>query len=105
MALIKRDNLSKPARRSEAVPVPALGGDVLVRRLGLTELDQVRGGTSGVAFITRLLEAAVLDADDLPIFTADQWSLWGRDHEQEFQDLSAAVLRLNGGDAEHAKNG
>lgn len=105
MALIKRDALPKPARRTEAVPVADFGGDVVVRRLGLTELADVRGDTQGVAFVARLLAAAVLDADDLPVFTAEEWSLWGRDHEAEFQALSTAVLRLNGGDAESAKNG
>ena len=105
MALIKRENVTPPVRRSEAVPVKALGGDVLVRRLGLVELNDTRGDDGGVAFVARLLAVAVCDADNLPLFDAEQWSIWGRDHEKDFQSLSEAVLRLNGGDAENAKNG
>lgn len=106
MTLIKRDAITPPVRRTEAVPVPAFGGDVVVRRLSLTELSDVRGaGTQGVAFAAELLAVAVLDADGQAIFDADQWSLWGRDHETDFLALSNAALRLNGGDAEFSKNG
>jgi hypothetical protein len=105
MALIKRDSLTPPTRRSEAVPVPALGGDVLVRRLSLVELNETRGEVGGIAFVARLLAVAVVDADGLPLWDAEQWALWGRDHDGDFSSLSEAVLRLNGGDAESAKNG
>lgn len=65
--------------------MPELGGDVLVRGLGLAarvELSQEFRAASGPAarnfgHLAPLLAVSVLDADDEPIFTAAEWEAWG----------------------------
>lgn len=87
--LVKRADVQAPALPEEVVPVPELGGDVLVRGLGLAarlELQQDFKASTKFGHMTPLLAACVL-VDDGPLYTAAEWEAWGATH-------SAAAMRL-----------
>jgi hypothetical protein len=109
--MLKRDNLAAPERRTEACPVaapPFGGGEVAVRQLTLTEwqaCEQASAAARDLRLFPHLLAAAVVDADGLPVWTAEQWDLWAVQHTAAFGTLLEAVLRVNGradGDAKNA---
>lgn len=104
--MLKRDNITPPTRRSAKVSVPGLGGDVLVRQLSLTEgLAIAASDTGGAGSLVNLLATAVVDADGLPIYSAEQWDIWAVDHVDDFKALAQAASDLNGGAGEAEKKG
>lgn len=112
MALLKRGNVTGPTLRKETVPVPSLGGDVVVRglmlseRLGLREKAQAaKEAGGGDRFVAELLACSVVDADGHPLFTAEQWDIWAADHPAEFGALIDKSMELGGLDGAAAKNG
>lgn len=112
MALIKREAVSQQADlQRETVPVPALGGDVVVTELGLDDrLDFEKVLRDGAkrslhALVPHLLAAAVLDADDVPVFDVKQWRAWGARNRDAAIGLFNTAMRLSGFDGnENAKN-
>lgn len=117
MAVIKRDTLPTPTVPKETLAVEALGGEVVVRGLLLSERMQVQrqivtlrkadAGDEGAvhAILPVLLALCVLDADGLPVFTQDQWQAFGARHADQAVELFNAAWRLSGfSTAEEAKN-
>jgi hypothetical protein len=122
MELLKRADLPKVELRSERVTVSSLGGDVIVRGLMLAQslqlahvrakaAAQAEGETvddaqmrAGATYAAAVLACQVLDADDQPLMSAEQWSIWGGRHADEFQQLYDAATRANGGAGEAEKN-
>lgn len=129
MAVVKRGNVAEPALPKETVEVEALGGDVVVRGLLLTErLDlearivqlaranktardaaQASGDETPAANVhvvmPQLLHMAVLDADGLQIWSAEQWQRFGGAHPGQAVALFNVAWRLAGFDrADNAKN-
>ncbi len=106
--LLKRDAVQKPTLPQEVVPVPELGGDVLVRGLGLAarmELQQDFKARTRFGHIAPLLSLSVLDADDVPIFTAAEWEAWGATNYTAAIRLWDVAWRLSDLDGkEAAKN-
>jgi hypothetical protein len=126
MAVINRASLAPPTLPRETVEVEALGGDVVVRGLLLTErmklesrmtqaaqeareaapkgaADNLDAGVAAV--LPMLLAATVLDADSNPLWTTDEWQIFGGKHPQQAVALFNVAWRLAGLDrADNEKN-
>lgn len=133
MAVVKRGAVSAPNLPKETVEVEAIGGDVVVRGLTLTEYlaialrmedlaRQARARRSaaesdgaapapavGVADIGPimpvLLAIAVVDADGLPLWSEAEWQAFGGKHAAQAMALFNVAFRLAGLDkGANAKN-
>jgi hypothetical protein len=133
MAIIKREDVAAPADlKRETVPVPALGGDVVITELSLEdrlEFDKHLREASTVeatpgasppsarakpktekvsrrsvyVHVPQLLAMTVLADDDAPLFTIEQWRAFGARNKSVAIQLFNVSMALSGlGDA--AKN-
>lgn len=118
MSLLDRSLVAEPVLPRETATVAALGGDVVVRGLLLSEqmalavrVQQASHPTDGNdaqengvrARSRRIAEAladAVVLADDKPLWNAGQWDTFGARHPEEALALYKVACRLNGEDAE-----
>jgi hypothetical protein len=103
-----RSTIAKPVAKRETVKVPSLGCDVLVRQLTLSEKlalanTQERGELAEKDFIG-ILAAAVLDCHAAPLFTEEEWEVFGSNHLDEAMNLINVVFRLSGMSAEAKKS-
>lgn len=107
MALIKRDQVAALVLRSEAVHVEPLGGDVLVRELTLTQRMALKEGLAQPGDdskrMLQMLHLSVVDADGVPVFTAEQWDAFGARHQAAFNELFLKSVSVSGFDGEKAK--
>lgn len=95
MGILKRADVAPPTPLGkETVAVPALGGDVVVRGMTLSERLVVSSadGFEGISFA---LSRCVLDADGEPLLDRDQWEIFGANHTQTAIDLFVVVKRLS----------
>lgn len=117
MAVIKRATVPAPTVPKETVDVPALGGEVVVRGLLLSErmaiqkkivtLRKADADEEGTvhAILPVLLAICVIDADSLPVFDVDAWQAFGARHTAQAVDLFNTAWRLSGfAGPEEAKN-
>lgn len=100
MAVLNRSEIRPPVQRKEAVPVPALGGDVVVRQLTLSQLVEVKNDQRA-SFIVRLLSMSVVDGEGEAIFDVDQWDIWCAQNGGDGRPLIDKALQLNGLDLEN----
>lgn len=107
MPAVTRATLQAPVLRKQAVACPALGGDVVVRMLKLSErlalMERMRtGGEAGrYAQMAELLAVSVIDAESgAPLMSADEWDLFAAEHWQDALALMDAAKTLSGFDAE-----
>ena len=123
MTLLRRANIPKPSLRKETVEVPELGGAVVVRGTMLDERLALVFGAAPPAgeqlqgkdepepedprerfqHIARLLAYAVIDADGVPVYTAEEWAEFGGEHFGAVLRLYAVAKRLSGMDPDEAK--
>jgi len=97
MGLLSRGDIPRPVRKAEAVMVEALGGEVKVRQMTLpTYLALVRGQHEhGDSMPLGLVMAeCVVDADDLPIFSEEEWNIWGASHPTQIAELWTKVRMI-----------
>jgi len=116
MTVLKRGDVAEPVLPKETVPVPSLGGDLVVRGLLLSEklavearivaTAQDKGAADGVhAILPVLLSLCVLDADGLTFWSEAQWQIFGASQSKEAIDLFNVAWRLSGfAQADTAKN-
>ena len=115
MAVIQRSALPKPTVPKETITVNALGGEVVVRGLLLSErlgiqktiVDIRKTDTNGNVHtvLPVLLALCVLDADGLALFDHDGWQAFGGQHPDQAVELFNTAWRLSGFDgATEAKN-
>jgi hypothetical protein len=119
MAVLKRDAVPEPVDLArEIVPVPGLGGDVIITEMMLdARLDfedalhaskpSKPGAKVGVnAMVPQMLALAVVLEDGQPLYTVQQWRAFGAKHRDDAITLFNAAMRLNGfgGAGEAAKN-
>lgn len=123
MAVIKRGNVAEPTLPKETVEVEAIGGEVVVRGLLLSERQELEdlmvrlakakreasesgGEAPGMSTIMpRLLHLAVLDADGLQLWSEQQWQVFGGKHHGQASALFLVAWRLAGfAQADNAKN-
>lgn len=106
--LVKRADVQAPTLPEEVVPVPELGGDVVVRGLGLAArlgLQQDFKASTRFGHMTPLLAACVLADDGLPLYTATEWEAWGAINSASAIKLWDIAWRLSDLDGkEAAKN-
>lgn len=102
---LKRDQIAPPALPMEAVEVPELGGEVIVRGLLLRDRLALVDRDSGDAYdrIARMLAGTVVDADQKPIWSAAQWEEFGGAHPARALELFERARRLSGLDDAAAK--
>lgn len=106
---IKREAIKAPVLPKEAVPVPALGGEVIVRGMLLSERLAIIGAArqegDAVTFdhVARVLAMCVLADDGKPVFTAEQWEQFGATHMVEALELFSKCQALSGLDGEASK--
>lgn len=114
MELLDRAAVPSPTLRTEEVPMPSLGGKVIVRGRGLQEqlalnalhvkgLVPIDGETAdqaaqriGAELVVTALASQVLLGDGKPMWSADQWAVHGANHLQELFDLHGVAQRLSG---------
>ena len=120
---LTRDQMKRPALRTETVPMPALGGDVTVRELLLDEKllntsqqaadrkplagesDDDARTRAGISMVSRVLAWCVVQENGDPLMTRQEWREFGGAHLQEALEAFNAALRLSGFDlAEVEKN-
>lgn len=117
MAVIKRADIAAPVLPKQTVTVAALGGDVVVRGMLLSERmavqkkiadlrDADKSDMAGVnAVLPIVLAMCVLDADSAPIFDADAWQIFGAQHTAAAIELFNTAWHMSGFHAEaEAKN-
>lgn len=114
MTVLSRNTITLPTLHKEAVPVPALGGDVIVRAMLASENlalgeEARRSQQTGSAFgdeymlVPRLLSKVVIDADGEPLMTAQEWQVFGGSNPGVIYELFSIARRLSGGDVEEAR--
>ena len=100
---LKKSEIKAPVLPKEAVQVDELGGEVIVRGLLLRErLAIFSNSVNGDKFahVGELLEATVLDADGLQVYTAREWDEFGTRNFGAAMNLFQVARRLSGIDAE-----
>lgn len=72
MAVIRKRDVRRPVLARETMQVDALGGEVVVR--GMTLAERLRASQAqDYAGVAMTLAACVLDADDEPVLTQQEW--------------------------------
>lgn len=105
MSVLKRADIAPPTPLGrETVPVPELGGEVVVRGMTLTErlvVTATEGKVEqyeGIAFALSRCVLAEGDKPDeglVPLMTQDEWEAWGTDHVEAAIALFVVVKRLS----------
>lgn len=122
MAFIKSDGLTPPELATETVAVEALGGDVRVRamllseRLGMEQrITRLRSASSDksaaeetnwLAIVPDVLALCVLDGSNRPVFSKTKWENWGSVNFASSVQLFNVAWRLSGlgGESTDPKN-
>ena len=122
MAFIKSDGLPAPELATETVTVEALGGDVRVRSMSLSErlsmeqrIVRLRKETADhdssehtgwLAIVPDVLTLCVLDGDNRPVFSKTKWEAFGAANLTICVQLFNTAWRLSGlgSESEDAKN-
>jgi hypothetical protein len=104
MALLKKSDIAAPTLHEEVVEVAELGGQVIVRGLYLHErLELALRDKDGMRRIAQMLALCVLDADRAPLWSAEEWTLFGGRHCEAALNLWEIAKRLSGMDGEGAE--
>ena len=104
--VLTKESIAAPALPRETVPVPALGGDVVVRGLRLSErLALSMSVTQAERFrmVPALLALTVIDVAGEPVFSEDQWEAFGALHLVDTMALFDVAKRLSGMDEDALK--
>lgn len=114
MTLLSRDQVKEPTLPKETVACPALGGDVVVVGLMLSqriamvglrnalgrpqpgEPPEMAASRVGGRLLAETLARCVHLADGTPVYTAEQWEVWGSQNTLAAMDLFTVCERLNG---------
>lgn len=104
--------MSEPTLRSERHDLPGTG-PVIVRMLKLSErlalsrpmADAPEGVDTRDIFASRLLAASVRTTEGEPLYTQEQWDIFGATQMDAFYTVLEVAMRLSGMDGEIQKNG
>lgn len=102
MGVLRRGELRLPTLPKQTIEVPELGegAEVVVRGMTLSERLQLGSDVNSFASIARCLSWTVLDADNKPLMTFEEWDLWGASNVDAAMRIFSAVSRLSGQDEE-----
>lgn len=108
---ITRDSVKPPTLPRETYHCAELGGAVTLRgpkaSARIAVQHQARAEASVAKLAPIVLASSVLDAEDEPLFTAEQWDEWGGSKERfdAYVALFNAAMKLWGFDeVDNAKN-
>lgn len=113
MAVVNRSSVAAPTLPKETVEVAALDGEVIVRGLLLTERLEIQNRIVSLrqaaaevnAILPSVLALCVLAADELPLWTEQEWQVFGVKHQGQALALFNVAWRLSGfAEAQDAKN-
>lgn len=113
MAVVNRSSVAAPTLPKQTVEVAALDGEVIVRGLLLTERLAIEARVVGLrkageevnAILPAVLAQCVLAADELPLWTEQEWQVFGVKHQGQALALFNVAWRLSGfAEAQDAKN-
>lgn len=95
---LDRTAVKKPTLPKEAVEVGSLGGEVVVRGMLLSERMELFASPEEKQFerITEILAKCVLAADGKPLFTFDDWQIFGAANVEDALKLFNVARRLSG---------
>jgi hypothetical protein len=101
---LRRSEIARPLPPAEVVQVDALGGEVIVRGLLLSQrLEMAMYDGPRMAQVPHMLAICVVDADEQPVFTAAEWDAFGALHDADAMKLFAVAQRLSGFDRDEAE--
>lgn len=116
MALLERSKVKPPVRPMETVPCAALGGDVIVRGMLLSErlelqalnalmaepaageTEQQARARAGAHMTAQMLARCVVLADEKPLYSVHEWDQFGAKQPAAVLDLLKVAQRLSGND-------
>lgn len=125
MAVLNRAAVTAPVVPKQTVEVPALGGEVVVRGLMMTERLALQSQMASLAAQARvrtqqgdgydaasdlnsvlpmLLAMVVLDAEGQQLYSAEQWNVFGGQHPEQAVALFNVAWDLAGFAADLPKN-
>jgi hypothetical protein len=111
---LSRSDLKLSALQRETVPMPSLGGDVIVREMLLDErllntamqaadrapregeTEEQAKQRAGVAMVSRVLACCVIQEDGQALMTREEWRTFGGAHIEEALAAFNTALRLSG---------
>lgn len=114
MAIIGREQIAPVALPQEEVPVPEIGGDVLVQGMDLPRLQRFAAARrraletkgdeaeadaqerAGSELLPLALELCVLAGDGLPVYSYAQWASFAARHAEQAMALFGKVMQLSG---------
>lgn len=102
MAVLTKEQVTHFEAPREIVNVPELGGDVVVVSMGWEQKTRL-GSTPGKVNCGEILAATILDANDEPIKTVDEWNEWGGVFTVAGYNLVNTVFRLSDTEEEAKK--
>lgn len=101
MTVLNKDNIPRPTPPKEVLDVPELGGEIIVRGLLLSERVRIFSTiNTGSLGISDLLACTIIDAQNEPIFSIDEWEAFGSLHFVATLNLFKKAKELSGLDAE-----
>lgn len=97
---LRRSEIARPLLPMEAVDVPEIGGEVIVRGLMLSDRLElgVKFRDAGFRQMPEMLARCVVAADQQPVYTADEWEAFGALHFDTVLKLADLAQRLSGFD-------
>jgi hypothetical protein len=109
--MIETNSVAVPILRKEVVATTALG-EVVVCALRLSQRLALGRATSAEdaqaaadLFCARLLAASVTDKTGKPLFSEEQWDIFGAEHTADTNALVDVAMRLGGFAGDASKNG
>jgi hypothetical protein len=105
MAVINKSAIPEPILPKETVEVPSLNGDVIVQGLMLKDRMELLFSESetGRINLSLLLSLTVVDDKGDPLFTQQQWEIFGSTNFVDAMLLFKVAKRLCGFDAKVAE--
>lgn len=97
MATIKAGQLPSPSLPTQEVHVPEMGGSVIVRCMRVTDrwalfnIDEDDRGR----YVTRTLAHCVVDDEGTPIWTEEEWDIFGATNEEVIVSLMGVCRELS----------
>lgn len=99
---LTRLTVAAPMLPKETHDCPALGGEVIIRGLPLSQRLALMDAAGGDRYLNaaRMLHACVIDPDGEPLLSLEQWEAFGAMHFDEALRLARVAQRLSGLDRE-----
>lgn len=104
--VLRKSDIKPPVLPKETVDVPALGGEVIVRGLMLSERLTIATALTQedkLRLVPLLLSKTVMDAEGQQVFTEAEWETFGTRYLDSAMNLFDVARRLSGMEEESLK--